>query len=121
MSAQPQPHRIWYKWAVESFYHNVNGQNVQGKKVYLEIYDGPGPGVFPTPVGEQQISWMVTASRQDKAMYDDAKKTSDPTDFSTSFSQIRTVDNTFGSFEKLIWNPRHFKEPPLDLSGKPTL
>ena len=72
----------------------------------------------------QVIDWTITASRQDKRLYEMAVKY-DGEAPESSLAQIRDViaynrpEDTayFERYQKMVWNPRCYREPPLDLSG----
>ena len=108
-----------YKWSCIGF-TQAHGIPITGKRVMLKIFQNDGD---PFSVN-QVIDWTVTASRQDKRMYEMAQKYNGVSPES-SLSQIRDVigyhrsEDTayFERYKKLVWNPRCYKEPALDLSG----
>jgi hypothetical protein len=108
-----------YAWSCIDF-TQAHGIPITGKRVMLKIFQNDGE---PFSVN-QVIDWTITASRQDKRMYEMAQKYNGVSPES-SLSQIRDVvsyyrpEDTayFEQYKKLVWNPRCYKEPALDLSG----
>jgi len=110
-----------YKWQCINF-TSAHGIPINGKRVRLVIFENDGD---PFSVN-QVINWTVTASRQDKRMYEMAQKY-DGVAPASSLSQVRNVisylrpEDTeyFENYKKMVWNPRCYREPALDLSGNP--
>lgn len=110
-----------YQWSCIDF-TSAHGLPVNGKRVMLKIFENDGD---PFSVN-QVIDWTVTASRQDKRMYEMAQKY-DGVAPASSLSQVRNVishvrpEDTayFETYKKMVWNPRCYREPALDLSGNP--
>jgi cytoskeletal protein CcmA (bactofilin family) len=121
-----------YRWSCIDF-TTAHGISINGKKVMLKIFQNDGEAFSVNQV----INWTITASRQDKRMYEMAQKYNadekpglGP---ASSLSQIRDViaynrpeDTAYflspmpkEKYQKMVWNPRCYKEPPLDLSGNP--
>ena len=108
-----------YHWSCIDF-TTAHGLPVKGKRVMLKIFQNDGE---PFSVN-QVIDWTITASRQDKRLYEMAVKY-DGEAPESSLAQIRDViaynrpEDTayFERYQKMVWNPRCYREPPLDLSG----
>jgi hypothetical protein len=121
-----------YRWSCIDF-TTAHGISINGKKVMLKIFQNDGEAFSVNQV----INWTITASRQDKRMYEMAQKYKDEEKPglgpASSLSQIRDVVSYYRpedtayflspmpkeKYQKMVWNPRCYKEPPLDLSGNP--